>query len=121
MEKFLQIAPHSLALVLSQVRADDEEDSSSSATAVLTVNLQHQTGYEVFANFKAANMQHFWNKALTQALSEIFFLGWIDEHVLLIQGKEDHLEVLRHGWTRRTLRPPQGFDIKCIGRRQLVV
>ncbi|KAF7663911.1 hypothetical protein LDENG_00195930 [Lucifuga dentata] len=121
MEKFLQIAPHSLALVLSQVCADDEEDTSSSAAAVLTVNIHHQTGYEVFANFKAANMQHFWNKALTQALSQIFFLGWIDEHVLLIQGKEDHLQVLRNGWTRRTLKPPQGFDIKYIGRLELTV
>ncbi|XP_040002208.1 storkhead-box protein 1-like isoform X1 [Xiphias gladius] len=120
MEKFIQIAPHSLALVLSQVCGDedddddeDEEDSPSSP-AVLSVQLQHHTGYEVFANFKAVNMQHFWNKALTHALSEIFFLGWIDEHVLLIQGKEVHLQVLRNGWTRRTLKPPQGFDIECI-------
>ncbi|XP_040002210.1 storkhead-box protein 1-like isoform X2 [Xiphias gladius] len=127
MEKFIQIAPHSLALVLSQVCGDedddddeDEEDSPSSP-AVLSVQLQHHTGYEVFANFKAVNMQHFWNKALTHALSEIFFLGWIDEHVLLIQGKEVHLQVLRNGWTRRTLKPPQGFDIECIGRWGLVL
>ncbi len=43
-------------------------------------------------------------------------MGWIDEHVLLIQGKEDHLEVLREGWTRRALKPPRGFEIKCIGK-----
>ncbi|XP_026158901.1 storkhead-box protein 1-like [Mastacembelus armatus] len=119
MENFLQIAPHSLALVLSRVRKEDEEGSppppsSSSSPTVLPVKSQHHTGYEVFANFKAVNMQHFWNKALTHALSEIFFLGWIDEHVLLIQGKEVHLQVLRNGWNRRTLKPPQGFDIKCI-------
>ncbi|KAG8014674.1 Storkhead-box protein 1 [Nibea albiflora] len=113
MEKFLQVAPHSLALVLSQVGTEDKEDSPSTP-AVLSVKLQHRTGYEVFANFKAVNMQHFWNKALTHALSEIFFLGWIDECVLLIQGKEVHLQVLRNGWTRRTLKPPQGFNIKCI-------
>lgn len=145
MDKFLQIAPHSLALVLSQVcrEGDEEEDSPSSSSsppppplplppptaaaaaatatpppppsAVPSVASRHHTGFEVFANFKAVNMQHFWNKALTQALSEIFFLGWIDEHVLLIQGKEVHLQVLRNGWTRRTLKPPKGFDIKCIG------
>lgn len=114
MEKFLQVAPHSLALVLSQVCTEDEGHSPSSA-AVLSGKLQHHCGYEVFANFKAVNMQHFWNKALTHSLSEIFFLGWIDERVLLIQGKEVHLQVLRNGWTRRTLKPPQGFDIKCIG------
>ncbi|TKS68420.1 Storkhead-box protein 1 [Collichthys lucidus] len=116
MEKFLQVAPHSLALVLSQVGTEDNEDPPSTpCTAVHSVKLQHRTGYEVFANFKAVNMQHFWNKALTHALSEIFFLGWIDECVLLIQGKEVHLQVLRNGWTRRTLKPPQGFNIKCIG------
>ncbi|KAG7221886.1 hypothetical protein INR49_016912 [Caranx melampygus] len=132
MEKLLQIAPHSLALVLSQVCGEEDVGEGSQPTptpqpqssppaaaaagtaAVPTVNLEHHSGYEVFANFKAVNMQHFWNKALTHALSEIFFLGWIDEHVLLIQGKEVHLQVLRNGWTRRTLKPPRGFDIKCI-------
>nr|XP_046226527.1 storkhead-box protein 1-like [Scatophagus argus] len=113
MEKFLQVAPHSLALVLSQVCPEEDKEDSSSP-AVPPVKLQHHSGYEVFAHFKAANMQHFWNKALTHALSEIFFLGWIDERVLLIQGKEVHLQVLRNGWTRRTLKPPQGFDIDCI-------
>ncbi|CAJ1052548.1 LOW QUALITY PROTEIN: storkhead-box protein 2-like [Xyrichtys novacula] len=113
MEKTLQISPHSLALVLTD--KEDSSSSSSSSTAVLSVKLQHRIGYEVFASFKAVNMQHFWNKALTHALSEIFFLGWIDEHVLLIQGREVNLQVLRNGWTRRTLKPPQGFDIKCIG------
>lgn len=124
MEKLLQIAPHSLALVLSRVCGEDKEDSpssSSSSQAVLSVKLEHHVGYEVFADFKATNMQHYWNKALTHALSEIFFLGWIDEHVLLIQGKEVHLQVLRNGWTRRTLKPPQGFDIKCMGRWGLVL
>lgn len=110
----VKLAPHSLALVLSQVCTGDKEDSPS-APAVLSLESQHHTGYEVFANFKAVNMQHFWNKALTHALSEIFYLGWIDESVLLIQGKEIHLQVLRNGWTRRTLKPPRGFDIKCIG------
>ncbi|XP_075948048.1 storkhead-box protein 2 [Anarhichas minor] len=117
MEKSLPVAPHSLALVLSRVRGEDEGDSplSSSPSPPLSVKVQPHSGYEVFANFKSVNMQHFWNKALTHALCEMFFLGWIDEHVLLIQGKEVHLQVLRNGWTRRTLKPPQGFAITCIG------
>lgn len=115
MEKFLRIAPHSLALVLSRVCGDEEEISMH------TEKLQHHMGYEIFANFKSANMQQFWNKRVTDAISEIFFLGWIDEHVLLIQGKEDHLEVLRNGWTRRALKPPAGFDIKCIGTTYLTI
>uniref|UniRef100_A0A3P8UME8 Storkhead-box protein 1 n=1 Tax=Cynoglossus semilaevis TaxID=244447 RepID=A0A3P8UME8_CYNSE len=130
MDKSLQIAPHSLALVLSHISTDEDgEDSQSSSSltavtprAVLSVNFeqQHNVGYEVFANFKAVNMQHFWDKSLTRALSEIFFLGWIDEHVLLIQGKEVHLQVLRNGWTRRALTPPQGFHIKCIAQTEQV-
>lgn len=127
MEKSRPVAPHSLALVLSQVRGEDEGDSPlvsspsppAPAAAVLPVKAQHHSGYEVFANFKSVNMQLFWNKALTRALSEIFFLGWIDERVLLIQGEEVHLQVLRNGWTRRTLIPPRGFDIQCIGALKL--
>lgn len=123
MERSVQVAPHSLALVLSQHCAGDGEDPplstsstpSPSACPSAPDDLQHHSGYEVFANFKAVNMQHFWNKALTQALGHIFFLGWIDERVLLIQGKEVHLQVLRNGWTRRTLKPPQGFDIENMG------
>ncbi|XP_014340233.1 storkhead-box protein 1-like [Latimeria chalumnae] len=107
MEKFLQIAPHSLAIVLAQ----REEERP----AAVSHKLQHQhTGYEIFADFKAENMQHFWNKKVTDAISDTFFLGWIDEHVLLIQGKEDHLEVLREGWMRRALKPPRGFEIKYL-------
>ncbi|XP_029621763.1 storkhead-box protein 2-like isoform X1 [Salmo trutta] len=108
MDKFLQIAPHSLGIVLSRVGAEE-------SPAVTDKLQQHHTGYEIFADFKAANMQHFWNKKVTDAISETFFLGWIDEDVLLIQGKEHHLEVLREGWTRRALKPPGGFEIKCIG------
>ncbi|XP_068607251.1 storkhead-box protein 2 [Brachionichthys hirsutus] len=118
MEKLTRVAPRSLALVLSQVCPDDEEEespSSSSPPAVRSVKFHHHCGYEVFANFKAENMQLFWNQALTHALCGIFFLGWIDERVLLIQGNEVHLQVLRSGWTRRTLKPPHGFHIKRVG------
>ncbi|KAL6110890.1 uncharacterized protein ACO6RY_19886 [Pungitius sinensis] len=119
MEKSLPVAPHSLALVLSQVRGEDEVHSRlpapTSSSSPPRPCVLHHSGYEVFADFKSVNMRHFWNKALTHALSEVFFLGWIDEHVLLIQGGEVHLQVLRNGWTRRTLQPPRGFGIQCIG------
>ncbi|KAI4890052.1 hypothetical protein NFI96_002459 [Prochilodus magdalenae] len=108
MERFLQIAPHSLAIVLRRVGTEQE-------SAVTDEIQQRHTGYEIFADFKAENMQHFWNKKVTEAVEETFFLGWIDEHVLLIQGKEEHLEVLREGWTRRALKAPRGFEIQCIG------
>ncbi|KAF0022271.1 hypothetical protein F2P81_025470 [Scophthalmus maximus] len=113
MESFLQIAPHSLAIVLSRLGTGD---------AVVPAGVsesddlpRHHTGYEIFADFKAENTQrHVWNQRITEAVSETFFLGWIDEHVLLIQGKEDHLEVLREEWMRRSLNPPRGFTIKYL-------
>ncbi|XP_030621884.1 storkhead-box protein 2 [Chanos chanos] len=110
MEPFLQIAPHSLAIVLSRIVADDSPGVTESEDPP-----HHHTGYEIFADFKSLNIKHFWNKMVSDAIEETFFLGWIDEHVLLIQGKEDHLEVLREAWMRRSLKPPQGFDIKYLG------
>ncbi|TRY90094.1 hypothetical protein DNTS_031591 [Danionella cerebrum] len=109
MEPFLQIAPHSLAIVLSRVVAEDAPGVTESEEPP-----HHHTGYEIFADFKTLNMKYFWNKMVADAIAETFFLGWIDEHVLLIQGKEDHLEVLREAWMRRSLKPPHGFDIKYL-------
>ncbi len=114
MEPFLQIAPHSLAIVLSRVVAEDAPVVTESEEPP-----HHHTGYEIFADFKSLNMKYFWNKMVADAIAETFFLGWIDEHVLLIQGKEDHLEVLREAWMRRSLKPPQGFDIKYLGKNHL--
>lgn len=114
MEPFLQIAPHSLAIVLSRVGAGEALGGRVSESDEFP---RHHTGYEIFADFKAENTQHHvWNQRITEAVSETFFLGWIDEHVLLIQGKEDHLEVLREGWMRRSLNPPRGFTIKYLGK-----
>ncbi|XP_026872902.2 storkhead-box protein 2 isoform X2 [Electrophorus electricus] len=110
MEPFLQIAPHSLAIVLSRIVADDSPGVTESEEPP-----HHHTGYEIFADFKSLNMKYFWNKMVADAIAETFFLGWIDEHVLLIQGKEHHLEVLREAWMRRSLKPPQGFDIRYLG------
>ncbi|XP_034036865.1 storkhead-box protein 2-like [Thalassophryne amazonica] len=114
MESFLQIAPHSLAIVLTRIGSAE----TAGATGVSESDQlpRHHTGYEIFADFKAENtQQHVWNQRIIEAVSETFFLGWIDEHVLLIQGKEEHLEALREGWMRRSLNPPRGFTIKYLG------
>ncbi|XP_053920931.1 storkhead-box protein 1-like [Cuculus canorus] len=107
-ERCLQIAPHSLAIVLGGGRPGG---GGGAAAAELG---RHRIGYEIFADFKRENMQHFWDRRVTAAVAETFFLGWIDEQVLLVQGKEEHLEVLRQGWARRSLKPPSGFQIKCL-------
>lgn len=143
LDKFLQIAPHSLAIVLrpcggdgaappeQAARAQREGDAGGEGAdrpgagqgsraegepAADSELGRHHIGYEIFADFKQGNMQHFWNKKVTAAVAETFFLGWIDEQVLLIQGKEEHLEALREGWMRRALKPPAGFQIKCLGK-----
>lgn len=121
MDSFLQIAPHSLAIVLARLAAAEAAGAAGAASASGVSESdelpRHHTGYEIFADFKAENsQQHVWNGRVREAVSEIFFLGWIDEHVLLIQGKEDHLEVLREGWMRRALNPPRGFTIKYLGK-----
>ncbi|XP_029766475.1 storkhead-box protein 1-like [Terrapene carolina triunguis] len=123
-QKFLQIAPHSLAIVLSPGAALEAEERREDAERQPPPGEppgdeppqlgRHHIGYEIFADFKQENMQHFWNPRVTAAVAETFFLGWLDEQVLLIQGKEEHLEVLREGWTRRSLKPPAGFRIKCL-------
>lgn len=117
MEPFLQIAPHSLAIVLSRVGGGGGEAMGLAGVSESSELPRHHTGYEIFADFKTENtQQHVWNQRIAESVSETFFLGWIDEHVLLIQGKEDHLEVLREGWMRRSLNPPRGFTIKYLGK-----
>ncbi|XP_054017982.1 storkhead-box protein 2 isoform X1 [Dryobates pubescens] len=114
-ERCLQIAPHSLAIVLG-AGAEGRHGGGGGGGAGPVAELgRHRIGYEIFADFKRENMQHFWDRRATAAVAETFFLGWIDEQVLLVQGKEEHLEVLRQGWARRSLKPPTGFHIKCLG------
>ncbi|CAL8328597.1 unnamed protein product [Gadus morhua 'NCC'] len=116
MESFLQIAPHSLAIVLARVGVGAGEAGGAAGVSESDALPRHHTGYEIFADFKAENThEHMWSRRVTEAVRETFFLGWIDEHVLLIQGKEDHLEVLREGWMRRSLNPPRGFTITYLG------
>ncbi|XP_064508692.1 storkhead-box protein 1-like [Pseudopipra pipra] len=115
-ERCLQIAPHSLAIVLDPAAGGRPGvGGGAGAGAGPAAELgRHRIGYEIFADFKRENMQHFWDRRATAAVAETFFLGWIDEQVLLVQGKEEHLEVLRQGWARRSLKPPSGFHIKCL-------
>ncbi|XP_053307029.1 storkhead-box protein 1 [Spea bombifrons] len=97
-DRVVELAPSSLALVLSRVDVTGEE-----------------RGSQIFQDFQAANARCFWNRRLVRAMSEVSFQGWLESWVLLVQGHSSNLEVLRDAWVRRALRPPRGFRIVALG------
>uniref|UniRef100_A0A8C5Q975 Storkhead box 1 n=1 Tax=Leptobrachium leishanense TaxID=445787 RepID=A0A8C5Q975_9ANUR len=103
-DREVQLAPSSMALTLS--RLAEEKGSRGD---------EEEGGRRLFRDFQAANANCFWNKRLVRAVSEVSFQGWLESWVLLVQGAQTSLEVLRDAWVRRALRPPRGFTITALG------
>ncbi|KAM7072986.1 storkhead-box protein 1 isoform 1-T1 [Molossus nigricans] len=104
MARPVQLAPGSLALVLSRLEAPK-------AAGVA----EEPGGHAVFRAFRRANARCFWNSRLARAASRLAFQGWLRRGVLLVHAPPASLQVLRDAWGRRALRPPRGFRIRAVG------
>ncbi|XP_019479890.1 PREDICTED: storkhead-box protein 1 isoform X1 [Hipposideros armiger] len=104
MARPVQLAPSSLALVLSRLEAPGAVGGA-----------EEPGGRAVFRAFRRANARCFWNSRLARAASRLAFQGWLRRGVLLVHAPPASLQVLRDAWCRRALRPPRGFRIRAVG------
>ncbi|CAN0438299.1 unnamed protein product [Lampetra planeri] len=114
-ERFLQLAPQCVAMVLSRERASAAQPQGSGSSPDPGAEPRRSGYAELFAEFKAENTARFWDGRLSERLRGLYLLGWLHGGVLLLRGEPAELGALRDAWSRRALRPPRGYTIDYLG------
>uniref|UniRef100_UPI00358E8660 uncharacterized protein isoform X2 n=1 Tax=Myxine glutinosa TaxID=7769 RepID=UPI00358E8660 len=110
-ERVVQLAPACLAIVLGR---ESEPEGERVAPAAQTRE-PWPSGYQLFADFKAANASRFWDARVSAGVRAARLAGWLHGGALLVRGERAQLDALRDAWGRRALRPPSGFTIRHVG------
>uniref|UniRef100_A0ACB8F953 Uncharacterized protein n=1 Tax=Sphaerodactylus townsendi TaxID=933632 RepID=A0ACB8F953_9SAUR len=107
----VQLAPGSLAVVLRRRERERDEEAGGGC--------DEASGAAVFQAFRRANAACHWDAGLAGAVGRVRLQGWLRGGVLLLQGPAAPLQLLRHAWLRRVLRPPEGFLIRAVAPIQV--
>ena len=115
-ERVVQLAPACLAIVLGRESEPEGERMAAAGQA----REPWPSGYQLFADFKAANASRFWDTRVSAGVRAARLAGWLHGGALLVRGERAQLDALRDAWGRRALRPPSGFTIRHVGKSRLL-
>uniref|UniRef100_A0A8C4Q074 Winged helix Storkhead-box1 domain-containing protein n=1 Tax=Eptatretus burgeri TaxID=7764 RepID=A0A8C4Q074_EPTBU len=110
-QRVVQLAPACLAIVLGRESEPEAERMAAPGQA----REPWPSGYQLFADFKAANASRFWDTRVSAGVRAARLAGWLHGGALLVRGERAQLDALRDAWGRRALRPPSGFTIRHVG------
>ncbi|CAL8114048.1 unnamed protein product [Orchesella dallaii] len=99
--------------------------SSNGVGAILgsnTAEVDHSLhGLYLYKGFKEANIQCYWNSALSETFKNIQYKGYIVPSTILVGALPKFLSILRTAWSRQMLRSPAGYRIEFIGEIEEVI
>ncbi|ODN01906.1 Storkhead-box protein 1 [Orchesella cincta] len=83
-----------------------------------TAEVDHSLhGLYLYKGFKEANIQCYWNAALSETFKNIQYKGYIVPSTILVGALPKFLNILRTAWCRQMLRSPAGYRIEFIGKK----
>ncbi|VDN25207.1 unnamed protein product [Gongylonema pulchrum] len=72
-------------------------------------------GHKLFLSFIEENRASFWNVELVEAVEFLRYIGYLKPSTLFVTSKNDrYMQVLRDAWTRRFLKPANGYKIESL-------